>query len=1463
MKTQLSRISFDATKRYNGVFQQMGRMLTDADWNELNLIDGERVRQALLHSVLTGTPKGSGIIRRDASDSIGLYYGEAVVEGISARLLPAVINDAPADGSIDDIQNQADFPACPLPPGDYRLYLDVWQRTVTALEDIGLIDPALNGADTCTRRQVMCQLKWCSTDTDPQDPLINPKTGNARLSLELREGSTEPDPCDPCAEELALQEKIGNYLFRVEVHQVEYDASGQPSRVLLKWSSENGAEQHSLSSLPPGFASASWCYEFFSGADTGFASEKHPGRHLAVGFTPTYGELVPGFPAAGSEPANLPLVRRWDGFAAFDRVAGEWLLDSGFDRNVELSTALGANSPGRVTNGDTVLLVLDAITLTLALEDNALLAGDYWQVAVRESVHALDPQLLDAALPQGIEHHYMTIGSVVNDELSLYEGEQCRRFEFPPLTDIRAEDVCFDNGVCDMPDVDTVQEALDHLCQQRDLKWHNKHLHGWGIVCGLIAECCQNHSDETDSSDGSAGDRRSVCVTPGYALSCEGEDLVLKGPQEVPILDMIEVLEQAQDKTLLVDGEGTFCLRIVKGDPEPQFVLEPWSKDKKYAWLDGTLLLDFYQHCVKDLIEALSEEVRFQDDEGLEEIEANTGVLVSDQRRKTISVGNLLAWFFFGNHGHFVWTSLREHQILLAFYNRLRELLRSRTFCAMFQDEEFPPYPFEENQIDTIFSRGDHTRVLMHPDQKQLYSFGGTDSSIHRFDLASNKLVEVLKMPAAQGAEITALCFSNDGSKLYACAAVRGTDTLFGAARIGQTHEWQQSSVLCDILVTEMVMAIREKDQIYAIGKNKGLYRIEPDVIAADTKPQLTPFYNFAATGQLLLDPESQIAWCGSSDANSSDGFYRNIVQCDLRADGENLNPQITTPLRNVQGQSLLGSGNLAMSQAGARDGNGERDTRLYCITQVSTSTTKRISAYQLPLNADGLQEIGGTGFGNSDLWLRWHAPSERLLVAVENECRLHPLDRDAGQTESSRIPVQVGPVDMAASAATDSIYTLNFVSKTVTVTPVAELAPTPEFNKTLENYRYEILLAFWGLISNVLQYLKDCFCHHLLVKCPSCDDDSKLWLATVEVRDGLVYKVCNFDKRKTVKSFPTVEYWASLIPILPLLKKGIAKICCAVLPDLFGPLRAMLLPTPNKDDQRDKKPLTEASAIKQNQRSYNRTDMSVLWEQQKASLSFYGKTFMDAGIQQARGAQTTEPGISKQSYIGSNTTTTTTEFEKRGIEVTAIESYDERYSAKYANAFAGTPQVIERGSKVTLIEKDGIVQFYHIEKAPLEIRLPTAELEALEARKAALELDKTSQDLQTLETRKSQTKAEISALEQQLEQARTERDKQQTLLAQMAEQNRELTTGVSALRSDLEEIKAMRTEINRDIARDRPVKSITEVSPEVDSMLRQLDIRTVEELSKVTTAKLIQAGIDEATAKKINTAAKAKLREV
>lgn len=247
MKTQLSRHSFDADRRYSGVYQQMGRMFTDADWNELSDLTKQRLADVLTDVIGSGTPRGRGLVERveleGGGQSANLHWGYAYVDGIIAQVRPNAEAATASPDSVDFVYGQqADFPSPPpQPESDHILYLDVWERTVVVLEDRGLLDPGLQGADTCTRTQTMAQVKWCDPTVDPEDPVVNPPIGEAELTLELREASTEPDPCDPCADEIALQDKVGNYLFRVEVHDVVYDDAGLPERVTLKWSSENGA----------------------------------------------------------------------------------------------------------------------------------------------------------------------------------------------------------------------------------------------------------------------------------------------------------------------------------------------------------------------------------------------------------------------------------------------------------------------------------------------------------------------------------------------------------------------------------------------------------------------------------------------------------------------------------------------------------------------------------------------------------------------------------------------------------------------------------------------------------------------------------------------------------------------------------------------------------------------------------------------------------------------------------------------------------------------------------------------------------------------------------------------------------------------------------------------------------------------------------------------------------------------
>ncbi|SET07047.1 hypothetical protein SAMN05216326_11115 [Nitrosomonas marina] len=475
MKTHISRNSFDAKKRYSGIYQQMGRMLTDADWNELADIDKSRVTNALIDVIGSGTPRERGLVgiteNPDGSRSYALQWGYCYVDGLIAQVRPdpaATLSDA--SGIVFEYEHQADFPGAPtLPGGDYRLYVDIWERTVIALEDTDLRDPGLHGADTCTRTQTMAQVKWCETDVDPEDNVQNPSVGNAKLTLTVRQGSTEPDPCDPCADEIALQDKLGNYLFRVEVHHVQYDGiSGQPQRVVLKWSSENGAEQHIIDDEPPGFSSSNWVYEFFDGysdpdalTPETYDSEKHLGKHLATAFTPARGELVNGYP--GSAPSGFTAVRRWDGYCELEKSGTEWVLLGGADRGVTLSTSSSADAHGHVIEGSTISINHDVMTLIIELADWQMLAGDFWYTVVRQTVNVAGETLLSTAEPAGIHHHYMLLGTISGGVFAPEESLICQRFGFPPLTDLQAGDVCYRVPDCGDNDQPTVASLLAQL----------------------------------------------------------------------------------------------------------------------------------------------------------------------------------------------------------------------------------------------------------------------------------------------------------------------------------------------------------------------------------------------------------------------------------------------------------------------------------------------------------------------------------------------------------------------------------------------------------------------------------------------------------------------------------------------------------------------------------------------------------------------------------------------------------------------------------------------------------------------------------------------------------------------------------------------------------------------------------------------------------------------------------------
>lgn len=465
MKAEISNHGFRSEKRYSGVYQQQGRMLTDRDWNDFAEIVKQRLDTALDRAIGSGAPRGGGILdgftEADEPYTAGLRKdgGWVVVDGIVARLLPA---DEAKDFGYG---NQADFPnSLKVSKTPCVLYVDVWERTVVSLEDPELLDVALHGADTTFRCRTMAQLKCAKSQNDLKEDR-NPPIGTALFDLTARGANVTPDKCDPCAKDIKLDETIGNYLFRLEVHDVTYNANRDPTAIVLKWSSENASAQYALDAVPVDFSIGGYVYEYYDDA-----TEKHLGVHLVpTAAVPPRGVLKEVFSATPPKPAHK-YVRRWDGSCVLRKKGGGWtLVKGGMDRSERLSETSDAEDHGHVAlDSAGVKINLNALTLDLTLGKKRFVAGDYWLALARERAGENDKIKVLREEPIGVRHHYVKLGEMnAEGRIGGLTDEDRRRFTFPPLTDIRANDVGYDtdcpSGLFDDTH-NTVKKALDRIC---------------------------------------------------------------------------------------------------------------------------------------------------------------------------------------------------------------------------------------------------------------------------------------------------------------------------------------------------------------------------------------------------------------------------------------------------------------------------------------------------------------------------------------------------------------------------------------------------------------------------------------------------------------------------------------------------------------------------------------------------------------------------------------------------------------------------------------------------------------------------------------------------------------------------------------------------------------------------------------------------------------------------------------
>jgi hypothetical protein len=233
MKGDFSRRIFDATKHYAGVLHQQGRVWLDSDWNEevferLHLLWRETTDVVgicgvpepgaafLISPNVHATTSGDFSIG-GGSGNLGRAYVDGILCQLEAATTYLTQPDLPVPPPITMPSDGSDLNAV--------VYLEVWQRLITALEDDILREVALGGPDTTARIKTVAQVRVAVVPQTSPATLLT--CTNASQFLALPSGGTlttlQPQFTQP-AELCRLPDPsnftgVENRLYRVEIHE--------------------------------------------------------------------------------------------------------------------------------------------------------------------------------------------------------------------------------------------------------------------------------------------------------------------------------------------------------------------------------------------------------------------------------------------------------------------------------------------------------------------------------------------------------------------------------------------------------------------------------------------------------------------------------------------------------------------------------------------------------------------------------------------------------------------------------------------------------------------------------------------------------------------------------------------------------------------------------------------------------------------------------------------------------------------------------------------------------------------------------------------------------------------------------------------------------------------------------------------------------------------------------------------
>lgn len=1022
----------------------------------------------------------------------------------------------------------------PVTDGKQRIdwaYLDVWERPLTYVERPSLRDIVLEGQDTTTRTQLVAQVRLLKGDeielpADPVPPEAKfaslPSLGFGTLTTKDKPAATlDPcaDPCEPQIQGPYLGE--GDRLFRVEIHLGgDIGPAGAATTAVAKWSADNGAVATSL--LEDALAGATSAIvekpDLFAVGDLIELSDD-----LVELITGPYEDRVTHRAHRRGEMRRVVTVNLQTRRISWaDPAAADPALHAPLPQPMRIAYH------AKLTKWDGMFPVVSPdITLTdgvtIEAGGHGFVAGTYWLFTTRVVDRSVE-RLIEAP-PRGIRHRYYKLASILRrrppgeTETVIVEDLRTR---FVPLPDLDASRIAYDPGagavaIPGWDKVGTVQEAIDAIALadlNADMRLHHRLLHGYGVICGLKLRCSPG--------------RRNVVLGRGYALDCEGYTLHVARDRAVDVVDAAA----AQN---LLDNAGNAKVNLIisrDAGPDPLVEIEPHMPQGFWdGVLEGTLLKDFYDKVILSYINFIKGQFTpFPD----------TTVPLSVEHQRVLACINLFWQIVNSSSGPYIFVSPREHELLEKLYLDLRNLLASKTFCGMFDSlQPFPkyPYPMPDAGIDTLFGMFlFHHRVKLSPDGAFAYTCG-VGNRIQVFDLAKRELVEVLTFPGATNLNVMDIVFRPDGTELYAVALMsNSTDSIFATASIGagQTHTWGPATVVCDIRFVKLAMHAKHAGTLYAIGRSatdptrRGLYTLIPNAISLTPLPAI----NFNATGSFEIDEAGERAYAGASTGGTDTDNFNRVVYITL------------APL------SLSATAAVVNGSEAGDDLKVHGDV-LYVTGVIPPSADKHLHRFNRTTGA----LIGSTllGVNNPN---RLAVLPARGLVWISHADRYKASVYEIGTNTlraNFRVPLQIMPVALAASPDGRAVVALNLLCTLSYVDVAALEAAIPpsyalEIGNTLPPYRADAIKAYTDLLGVLAQSLKDAFCDLFLVECHECTKEDRIYLGTVEIRNRRVYHICNFSKRHYAKSFRTWSYWLSTVPVLPLIKRAFATLCCKIL---------------------------------------------------------------------------------------------------------------------------------------------------------------------------------------------------------------------------------------------------------------------------------------------------------------------------